>query len=243
MASAFLDEHGAGPGEILQLPEGLRRDERGPDHGAFGELGQPDRVQHVGLRAPGDVLHIARVDEPAVQSAGLRQVEERAPVRARRFHDDPLDALADQPVTEFQDRIGGRGDVPDLLDAPAKIARLLTANELTVIEVDRPDRKARRDNVRSDPIDAYGAATAVLSARAGGTPRARNEIVEAIRALRVVRKSAVKARAQTINQIRTSSSPRRPRCGTGCGGCPRRSGSTPWPAPAPPANSTTPPAR
>ncbi|MBO0915123.1 IS110 family transposase [Streptomyces laculatispora] len=85
----------------------------------------------------------------------------------------------------------------------AEIARFLTANSVTVVEVDRPDRKARRDKGKSDPIDAYGAATAVLSGRAGGTPKARNGIVEAIRALRVVRKSAVKARTQTINQIRT----------------------------------------
>ncbi|MFF0729954.1 IS110 family transposase [Streptomyces sp. NPDC004134] len=85
----------------------------------------------------------------------------------------------------------------------AEIARFLTANEVTVVEVDRPDRKARRDNGKSDPIDAYAAATAVLSGRAAGTPKARNGIVEAIRTLRVVRKSAVKARTQTINQIRT----------------------------------------
>lgn len=85
----------------------------------------------------------------------------------------------------------------------AEIARFLTANQVTVVEVDRPDRKARRDNGKSDPIDAYGAATAVLSGRAGGTPKSRDGIVEAIRALRVVRKSAVKARTQAINQIRT----------------------------------------
>lgn len=85
----------------------------------------------------------------------------------------------------------------------AEIARFLTANEVTVVEVDRPDRKARRDNGKSDSIDAYAAATAVLSGRAAGTPKTRNGIVEAIRALRVVRKSAVKARTQTINQIRT----------------------------------------
>ncbi|QCX82401.1 Transposase IS116/IS110/IS902 family protein (plasmid) [Streptomyces sp. YIM 121038] len=85
----------------------------------------------------------------------------------------------------------------------AEIARFLTTNEVTVIEVDRPDRKARRDNGKSDPIDAYGAATAVLSGRADGIPKSRNGIVKAIRALRVVRKSAVKARTQTINQIRT----------------------------------------
>ncbi|MGW0579550.1 hypothetical protein ACWD25_27115 [Streptomyces sp. NPDC002920] len=32
---------------------------------------------------------------------------------------DPLDALADQPVAEFQDCVGGRGDVPGPLDASA----------------------------------------------------------------------------------------------------------------------------
>ncbi|MFE7133886.1 IS110 family transposase [Streptomyces sp. NPDC057638] len=85
----------------------------------------------------------------------------------------------------------------------AEIARFLTAGGITVVEVDRPDRRARRDNGTSDPVDAYAAATAVLSGRAGGIPKARNGIVEAIRALRVVRRSAVKARTQTINQIRT----------------------------------------
>jgi transposase len=85
----------------------------------------------------------------------------------------------------------------------AEVARFLTAHGVIVIEVDRPDRKARRDNGKSKPIDACGAATAVLSGRAGGTPEARNAIVEAIRTLRVARKSAVKARTRTINQIRT----------------------------------------
>ncbi|MCX5345997.1 IS110 family transposase [Streptomyces atratus] len=84
----------------------------------------------------------------------------------------------------------------------AELARFLTASGITVVEVDRPDRKARRAHGKSDPIDAYAAATAVLSGRASGTPKSRDGIVEAIRALRVVRKSAVKARTQTISQIR-----------------------------------------
>ncbi|MDT0468072.1 transposase [Streptomyces gibsoniae] len=79
----------------------------------------------------------------------------------------------------------------------------LRANEVTVIDVDRPDRKARRANGKSDPVDAYAAATAVLSGRANGRPKTRDGIVEAIRSLRVVRRSAIKARTQTINQIRT----------------------------------------
>ncbi|MFJ3337762.1 transposase, partial [Streptomyces sp. NPDC086766] len=71
------------------------------------------------------------------------------------------------------------------------------------VDVDRPDRKARRANGKSDAVDAYAAATAVLSGRANGRPKSRNGIVEAIRFLRVVRRSAIKSRTQTINQIRT----------------------------------------
>jgi transposase len=82
------------------------------------------------------------------------------------------------------------------------LARFLRANLLTVVEVDRPDRRARRLAGKSDPVDAYAAATAVLSGRASGTPKTRDGIVEAIRSLRVVRRSAVKARTQVINQIR-----------------------------------------
>ncbi|MGW7003142.1 IS110 family transposase [Streptomyces sp. NPDC054933] len=85
----------------------------------------------------------------------------------------------------------------------SELARLLRANQVTVIEVDRPDRRSRRANGKSDPVDAFAAATAVLSGRASRTPKTRDGIVEAIRALRVVRRSAVKARTQIINQIRT----------------------------------------
>jgi transposase len=81
----------------------------------------------------------------------------------------------------------------------AELARLLRANRVTVLEVDRPDR---RTHGKSDPVDAYAAADAVLSRRAQGTPKTRDGIVEAIRALRLVRSSAVKARTQTTNQIR-----------------------------------------
>ncbi|MFD3496154.1 transposase, partial [Streptomyces sp. NPDC058690] len=52
----------------------------------------------------------------------------------------------------------------------SELARYLRANQITVIEVDRPDRRARRANGKSDPVDAFAAATAVLSGRADGTP-------------------------------------------------------------------------
>jgi transposase len=75
----------------------------------------------------------------------------------------------------------------------------LRAHHITVVEVDRRERRAHG---KSDPVDAYAAASAVLSQRAQGTPKTRDGIVEAIRALHLTRSSAVKARTQTINQIR-----------------------------------------
>ncbi|MCU7826021.1 IS110 family transposase [Kitasatospora sp. DSM 101779] len=84
----------------------------------------------------------------------------------------------------------------------AELARVLTAAGVTVVDVDRPDRKARRTKGKSDPIDAYAAATAVLSGRATGVPKSRDGVVEAVRVLRVARRSAVKARTQAMNQIR-----------------------------------------
>ncbi|MFB7477276.1 IS110 family transposase [Kitasatospora sp. NPDC056184] len=84
----------------------------------------------------------------------------------------------------------------------AELARVLTAAGVTVLDVDRPDRKTRRMKGKSDPIDAYAAATAVLSGRATGTPKSRDGAVEAVRVLRIARRSAVKARTQAMNQIR-----------------------------------------
>jgi transposase len=84
----------------------------------------------------------------------------------------------------------------------AELARFLAEVGLTVVEVDRPDRKVRRMKGKTDPIDAYAAAAAVASGRATGSPKSRAGAVEAIRMLRVARSSAVKARTQAMNQIR-----------------------------------------
>jgi transposase len=73
---------------------------------------------------------------------------------------------------------------------------------VTVVEVDRPDRKARRAKGKSDPLDAYSAAGAALARTATGVPKAQDGRIEAIRLLRVARSSAVKARSQAINQLK-----------------------------------------
>jgi transposase len=84
----------------------------------------------------------------------------------------------------------------------AALSRFLRREGVEVVEVDRPDRKTRRAQGKSDPVDAYAAALAALSGRAAGIPKSRDGKVEAIRALRVTRRSAVKARTQAINQVR-----------------------------------------
>ena len=82
----------------------------------------------------------------------------------------------------------------------AGLARWLRAEGLAVVEVDRPDRKARRHG-KSDTIDAEAAARAVLSGRATTVPKAGDGPVEMIRVLRMTRRSAVKNRTMTANQI------------------------------------------
>jgi transposase len=55
---------------------------------------------------------------------------------------------------------------------------------------------------KSDPLDAYAAADAVLAGRARTVPKAMDGIVESIRAVHLARAGAVKARTACINQLR-----------------------------------------
>jgi transposase len=70
-----------------------------------------------------------------------------------------------------------------------------------VVEVNRPDRSARRRRGKSDPLDAEAAARAV-QAREGAIPKASDGQVEMIRSLRVARATAMKARTQAINALK-----------------------------------------
>ncbi|MEU0836550.1 IS110 family transposase [Streptomyces sp. NPDC056231] len=70
---------------------------------------------------------------------------------------------------------------------------------LTVIEVNRPDKAERRRIGKSDPIDAYAAARAVVSGRATSAPK--GDTVTGIRALHNAARSAIKARTAALNQI------------------------------------------
>ncbi len=83
----------------------------------------------------------------------------------------------------------------------AALARCLAADDVKVIEVNRPDRRQRRAKGKSDPLDAYAAADAVLSGRASAVPKAGDGIVESIRALHTVRSGAVKSRTACMNEL------------------------------------------
>ncbi len=83
----------------------------------------------------------------------------------------------------------------------AGLARHLRAHGEVVIEVIRPNRQARRLRGKSDPADAEAAAAAVLSGEASGIPKASDAAVEMIRALRVARSTANRARTQAINAL------------------------------------------
>ena len=79
---------------------------------------------------------------------------------------------------------------------------MLQSNGVTVIEINRPDRSRRRGCGKSDATDAESAAKSVLAGDAKAIPKAHNGLAEALRTLNLVRRSAVKAKTQTINQIR-----------------------------------------
>lgn len=85
----------------------------------------------------------------------------------------------------------------------AGLARVLRGQDVEVIEVDRPNRKTRRFQGKSDPIDAIAAAKAALAGQRTGIPKQRDGRVEALRNLRVARRSAVEQRADTQRQIKT----------------------------------------
>lgn len=82
----------------------------------------------------------------------------------------------------------------------AGFARLLREQGIKVWEINCPDRAKRRLQGKSDPTDAESAARKVLFGNATATPKSQSGVVEALRMLSVARRSAVKARTQTINQ-------------------------------------------
>jgi transposase len=83
----------------------------------------------------------------------------------------------------------------------AGLCRWLSFGGVVVVEVDRPDRRLRRNKGKSDTIDAESAARKVLSGEATAVPKSQDGNVEQIRILRFTRRSAVVAQGQASNQM------------------------------------------
>lgn len=84
----------------------------------------------------------------------------------------------------------------------AGLARVLREQGVEVLEVNRPNRAKRRLQGKSDPTDAENAARSVLSGEATAIPKSQSGAAEAMRIISIARRSAVKAKTQTVNQLR-----------------------------------------
>ncbi|MGV9714070.1 IS110 family transposase [Gordonia sp. NPDC003424] len=84
----------------------------------------------------------------------------------------------------------------------AGLTRHLRAVGITVREVIRPKREQRRRG-KSDPLDAIAAARNALAHNDLPEPKVGDGAIEVIRVLSIVRKSAIKARTATIQQIKS----------------------------------------
>jgi transposase len=83
----------------------------------------------------------------------------------------------------------------------ANLTRFLHAAGVRVVEVNQPHAHLRRRRGKTDAIDAEAAARKALSGEATAVPKDMSGAVEAIRQLRLARRSAVKARAAALRQL------------------------------------------
>ncbi len=84
----------------------------------------------------------------------------------------------------------------------AGLTRYLTAKGVPVVEVNRPNRQARRRRGKTDLVDAKAAARAALNGEATAKPKVRDGLTESIRVIRVAFRSARNTRTRVSNQIR-----------------------------------------
>ncbi|MQY07695.1 IS110 family transposase ISBli6 [Actinomadura sp. RB68] len=82
------------------------------------------------------------------------------------------------------------------------LTRYLRTAGIGVLEVNQPDKAERRRRGKTDAIDAEAAARAVLSGRATAIAKTGDGPVEMIRLFKTAKQSAIKSRAQAINQLK-----------------------------------------
>ena len=85
----------------------------------------------------------------------------------------------------------------------AGVARFPSVRGYAVMEVNRPDRATRYRKGKTDPTDAESAARSVLAGGTDAIPKSGEGEVEMIRMLKSTKDSAVKARTQALNQMKS----------------------------------------
>ncbi len=115
----------------------------------------------------------------------------------------PTDALGYEQMSEWFQSHGHlvRVGIEGTGSYGAGLTRYLNSVSVEVVEVNRPNRQLRRRFGKTDTTDAQAAARAALNGEATAVPKSGDGPIEAIRMLVVVRRSAVKARTQAINQL------------------------------------------
>jgi transposase len=83
------------------------------------------------------------------------------------------------------------------------LASFVRRQALRVVEVNHCDRRKRRNNGKSDTIDAETAARSVLSGIAISVPKTANGASEMVRQIKIARDTAVKARSAAIITLKT----------------------------------------
>lgn len=85
----------------------------------------------------------------------------------------------------------------------AALTSHLRAEGVEVIEVNQPDKAARRRHGKTDALDAEATARAVLSGRATATAKTSDGPVEMLRLFKLAKGSAINSRIQAINQLKS----------------------------------------
>lgn len=86
----------------------------------------------------------------------------------------------------------------------AGLLRYMQQASVTVLEVTKPDRTDRRKRGKDDTFDAENAAHAAYAGIRAVTPKSRDGMIEALRVLKVCRKTAVSARRTALQLIQAT---------------------------------------
>ena len=78
------------------------------------------------------------------------------------------------------------------------LASFVRCHAVRVVEVNHCDRRKRRNNGKSDTIDAEMAARSVLAGIATAVPKSADGAAEMVRQIKIARDTAVKARSSAI---------------------------------------------